>query len=75
MRETAIGYVPTDGAIRTDGLREAVDMDELFSLSKDFWQKEVASIGKYFAEQLPQDLPEEVASQLKQLEERVKTMK
>ena len=75
VRETAIGYVPTEGAIRMDGLKETVNMDELFALSKDFWEKEVGSIGKYFAEQLPQDLPEEVASQLKQLEERVRTMK
>lgn len=73
-RESAIGYVPTDGALNTDGLKDAVDMKQLFALPKDFWQQEVKSIGKYFKEQLPQDLPDEVANQLTELEERVRKM-
>ncbi|KAK2191430.1 hypothetical protein NP493_53g12055 [Ridgeia piscesae] len=72
--ESAIGYVPADGALNTDGLTDSVDMKQLFDLPKEFWQREVESIQKYFDEQLPQDLPEEVAGQLKELEERVRKM-
>ena len=66
--------MPTDGALNMDGLTDSVDMKQLFELPKEFWQREVESIQKYFDEQLPQDLPEEVAGQLKELEERVRKM-
>ena len=72
--KSAIGYVPTDGALNMDGLTDSVDMKQLFDLPKEFWQREVESIQKYFDEQLPQDLPVEVAGQLKELEERVREM-
>ena len=41
VKKTPIGYVPKEGSLRMDGLKEQVNMDELYSLPKDFWQKEV----------------------------------
>ncbi|XP_076325359.1 phosphoenolpyruvate carboxykinase [GTP], mitochondrial-like [Tachypleus tridentatus] len=72
-KTTAIGYVPKDGSLKTDGL-PAIDMNELMYVPKDFWQNEVQEIWKYFGEQLPQDLPNEIAEELKKLEKRVEKM-
>ena len=41
-RQTPIGYVPTSGSLRLDGLKEEVDIKALFDLPKDFWVKEVS---------------------------------
>lgn len=40
-KHTPVGYVPTAGSLRLDGLKEEVDMQALFSLPKDFWLQEV----------------------------------
>ncbi|KAE8742213.1 hypothetical protein FOCC_FOCC012227 [Frankliniella occidentalis] len=40
-KKTPVGYVPTAGSLRLDGLKEKVDMKQLFSLPKDFWIQEV----------------------------------
>ena len=71
---SAIGKIPKPGSLNLDGLQENVDMDELFRLPKDFWQTEVQEIQKYFDEQVNDDLPSEVADELKKLEDRVKQM-
>lgn len=73
-RTSAIGYVPKEGSLNLNGLKESVDMNGLFHLPKDFWQEETALIRKYFDEQVNRDLPEAVASELKALEERVSKM-
>lgn len=72
--QTPIGLIPSENAINLDGLKEPVDMDELFSLSKNFWLEEAFAIEKYFKEQVGKDLPEEIANQLKNLKRRVETM-
>ncbi|XP_071957603.1 phosphoenolpyruvate carboxykinase, cytosolic [GTP]-like isoform X2 [Antedon mediterranea] len=72
-KKTPIGLVPTKGSINTDNL-EPVDMDAIFDLPKEFWEKEVQSIRTYFDEQVNRDLPEEIANQLNALEERVRNM-
>ncbi|XP_070575805.1 phosphoenolpyruvate carboxykinase, cytosolic [GTP]-like [Ptychodera flava] len=72
--ETPIGYIPKEGALNFDGLDSPVSYKELFNVPKDFWQKEVQEIREYFNEQVNQDLPQEVADELKALEERVSKM-
>lgn len=39
--KTAIGYIPSEGALNLEGLKESVDTKQLFSLPKDFWLSEV----------------------------------
>ncbi|OQV21448.1 Phosphoenolpyruvate carboxykinase, cytosolic (GTP) [Hypsibius exemplaris] len=69
--KSAIGFLPAPGAINTDGLESPIDMDELFRLPKDFWTQEALAIGKFYDEQLPEDLPAEMRNQLDGLKERV----
>lgn len=70
-QKTPIGYIPKRNALRLDGLKD-VDYDKLFDIPKDFWLQEVASIRKYFDEQVGADLPAEIGRQLDQLEQRLK---
>jgi phosphoenolpyruvate carboxykinase (GTP) len=72
--ESAIGRIPTLGAIRTDGLQTEVDMREIFSISKDFWRQEVQDIEMYFSNQVGHDLPPQIANELNQLRVRVGKM-
>ncbi|XP_024300719.1 phosphoenolpyruvate carboxykinase, cytosolic [GTP] [Oncorhynchus tshawytscha] len=72
---SAVGYLPCKGSLNLEGLGEnQVNLEELFSLSKDFWQKEVEDIRAYFDIQVNDDLPNEVAKQLECLEHRVRQM-
>jgi len=72
-RETAIGLVPKEDAINTDGLGD-VDMKALFELPANFWKQECADIEKYFNDQVNTDLPEEMLNELNSLRERVSKM-
>lgn len=72
--ETAIGFLPKPGSINTEGLPSGLNMDELFRLPKDFWLEEVEAIGRFYDEQLPEDLPNEMREQLNGLRERVNNM-
>ena len=72
--KSPIGYLPSNDSIDMSGLKESVDMGELFHLPKDFWQTEVVQIRDYFNEQIPKDLPETIADQLSQLEQRINKM-
>lgn len=73
-RETAIGYVPTEGALNLDGLKDEVNYKELFDIPKDFWMEETFAIDKYFKEQVGMDLPEAIENELKNLKKRVDAM-
>jgi phosphoenolpyruvate carboxykinase (GTP) len=71
-RETAIGYMPTPGSIdRTglDGVTDA-DMEELLSVDRDGWLREVGLVKEHYA-RFGDRLPEELRSQLAALEERL----
>lgn len=70
--ETAVGYVPK--TLSLEGLTEKVDMDQLFDLPKDFWEDEISAFRKYLTEQVGDDVPQEVHTQLAQLEARVANM-
>lgn len=72
--QSAIGNLPRKGSLNLEGLQEDVDMDALFSIPKEYWQKEVKDIGKYFDEQVHEDLPPEIMKELRSLEARVNSM-
>nr|XP_045583739.1 phosphoenolpyruvate carboxykinase, cytosolic [GTP]-like [Procambarus clarkii] len=69
--ESAIGLLPKASSMNLSGLEESVDMDELFSIPKEFWEHEVRDVAKYFDEQVGDDLPNEIREQLMLLEKRV----
>uniref|UniRef100_A0A3P9CJZ4 Phosphoenolpyruvate carboxykinase, cytosolic [GTP] n=1 Tax=Maylandia zebra TaxID=106582 RepID=A0A3P9CJZ4_9CICH len=71
---SAVGYLPCRDSLNLQGLQGHVDLDELFSLDQEFWQREVDEIRKYFTTQVNADLPNEVAQQLALLQQRVKQM-
>uniref|UniRef100_A0A3Q3X7U3 Phosphoenolpyruvate carboxykinase, cytosolic [GTP] n=1 Tax=Mola mola TaxID=94237 RepID=A0A3Q3X7U3_MOLML len=70
---SAVGYLPRHDSLNLQGLQD-VDLNELFSLDRDFWQREVEEVRKYFATQVNADLPDEVARQLELLRRRVAQM-
>ncbi|KAL8179541.1 UNVERIFIED_CONTAM: Protein kinase C-like 1 [Gekko kuhli] len=72
-RLTAIGYIPDDAGLNLKGL-EGVDMQALFDVSKEFWEKEVEEIKKYFEEQVNADLPYEMEREVLALEQRIKQL-
>lgn len=72
--KSAVGYLPKPGSINMSGLKENVDMNQLFYLPKEFWQQEVKDVEKYFEEQVSDDLPPEIMVELRNLEQRVNTM-
>lgn len=70
--ETPIGRIPAGpGALRTDGLERPVDLEQLFSLPRDFWQQEVEEIETYFEQQVGADLPATIRRELSDLKERL----
>lgn len=73
-KESAIGRIPNEGSLRLDGMESQVNMDELFSLPKDFWMEETKSIEKYFEDQINKDLPQEIADELTKLKNRVQKL-
>lgn len=70
---SAVGYLPGYDSLNLQGLQD-VDLNELFSLDREFWQREVEEVRKYFTTQVNDDLPNEVARQLELLHQRVKQM-
>ena len=70
--ETPIGYMPTPGAIDTEGLDISEEaMKELLTVNKEEWLEEVASIREYY-KIYGDKLPEELEKQLNALEERLR---
>ncbi len=70
--KTPIGYMPTEDAIYTEGLKvSAEDMRELLKVNKEEWLQEVESIKEHYQNYEPK-LPQELKNQLKALEERLK---
>ena len=69
--ETAIGYVPTDSALDTDGLEiDPTTLAQLLAVDNDAWRGEVDLISGHFefiGEQLPQAMKDELAKLEKRL--------
>ena len=70
-RRSAVGWLPAEGALRLDGLQQRPDMEQLFSLPGQFWRTEVEQVSRYLADQVGDDLPNQVADQLDALRQRV----
>lgn len=73
-QSTPIGRIPTPGSINMEALKQRVDEKQLFSIPKKFWQKEVEEIKQYYDNQLPNDLPQEIAKEWQELKSRVEDM-
>lgn len=71
---SAVGYLPSPHSLNLHGLEQDVDLEELFALDRDFWEREVEDVRKYFTMQVNDDLPNEVARQLELLQQRVRQM-
>jgi len=69
--KSAVGLVPAEGEINLEGLDEPVDMEQLFSVPKQFWLEEVEELRTYFKQQVGSSLPTEITRQLDQLESRL----
>jgi phosphoenolpyruvate carboxykinase (GTP) len=69
--ETAIGYVPADGALPTEGLDVTADaLTELLRVDVDEWRAEVPSIAEHF-DALGSRLPAALRDELGALEKRL----
>jgi phosphoenolpyruvate carboxykinase (GTP) len=69
--ETAIGVLPTEGAIDTQGLSiDDADLAELLRVDVEEWRQEVPSIEEHYA-MLGERLPEELRDELSALEKRL----
>ncbi|XP_055853807.1 phosphoenolpyruvate carboxykinase [GTP]-like [Episyrphus balteatus] len=73
-KDSAIGLLPSDGALTTDGLNLPESLDKLFELPKDFWQQEVKDIEKYFETEIGNHLPKAVSKELTYLKEQISKM-
>lgn len=69
--KSPIGYLPKKESFPLDHLDAKVDLDELFSVPKEFWNIEANVIQKYFEEQLGSDTPKALLNQLQQLKNRL----
>ncbi|CAG5082727.1 Similar to Pepck: Phosphoenolpyruvate carboxykinase [GTP] (Drosophila melanogaster) [Cotesia congregata] len=69
-RDSAIGFIPKDGTLNTEGLKD-INLEELFKLPKDFWEKEVKELKEYFDAQVGKDLPVAISTELNNLEKNV----
>lgn len=69
--KTAIGYLPTVDAIDTEGLDISTsDLEEILTVSKDEWLKEIESIKDHYKSYGPK-LPKDLQDQLAALEKRL----
>lgn len=70
-KKTPIGFVPTDGSLNNESMSHHIDFNELFSIPKEFWQKEIEEIETYFDQQVGSDLPIEISNELNALKRRI----
>jgi len=77
VTNSAVGILPTAGAINTsglDGFEDPSALADCFSIDQKFWNDEIEAIRKYFDEQLQTDLPKEIGDELDSLADRVGKM-
>ena len=61
------------GSIDTSGL-EHVNMDEIFSLPKDYWIEDIRETKQFLDDQLTTDLPPTLKHELDEQEKRIHAM-
>lgn len=69
-----VGNIPKPGTVNIDGLGK-IDMDELMSIPKKYWNEELVSLKKYFEDQFNEDLPQEMWDQYNKLKQRIADIK
>lgn len=67
-----IGYLPKTEALITTNLKDDIDLDQLFSVDKSFWEQEVQDLQRYFNEQLGSDLPVAIQEEIDALKQRIR---
>ena len=73
--DTAIGYMPKEGAINTNGLNISAEaMKEITSVDKEGWKKEIADIRANHYPKFKHHLPKELNEQLDILEANLQKM-
>src|SRR5262249_16862514 len=68
-RQTPIGLLPDQ--TKSNGILDGDVNPTLLEISKDFWFDECKGIRKYFEENVNEDLPDEITSELNALEKRL----
>ncbi|XP_014292087.1 phosphoenolpyruvate carboxykinase [GTP] [Halyomorpha halys] len=68
--KTPIGWIPKVESINTDGLSD-VNLKEALDVPIDFWKKEVGDCSTYFDEQMPEDFPPRLKTELEELKKRI----
>lgn len=71
--ETPIGTVPAKGSVNLEGLGE-VNWDELMSVPADYWKQDAHEIRKFLDEQVGEDLPQQVRSEMDAQEQRIQAL-
>lgn len=59
-----IGLLPKLNSFNLKGIKNDVNMEELFRLPRSFWQKEVEDLRNYFDSQVGDDLPRVIRFEL-----------
>jgi phosphoenolpyruvate carboxykinase (GTP) len=71
--ETPIGVIPADGELNTEGLEISEEqLQQLFEIDFEAWSYEVKGTAQFF-EQFGGKLPRDLAIELSQLEDRLKS--
>ncbi|KAK9308492.1 hypothetical protein QLX08_001641 [Tetragonisca angustula] len=65
--DSTVGLLPKSESFNLENLSKDVNMEELFSLPKSFWEKEVRDIREYFDMQVGDDLPAAIREELELL--------
>lgn len=73
-QDSPIGYLPKPESLNLDGLNDNVDLKELFSLPREFWQKEAQELRDYLESQVGDDLPSAIREELEKLEKNVENL-
>jgi len=73
--KSPIGWLPKEGSINMSGLKVPVNWQELFSVPKEFWLKETEAIGKFLEEQVGEDVPARIRSELFAMKNRLNEWK
>lgn len=74
FEETPIGLIPSKGALHLEGMKENIDLEEIFKIDRDFWLQEVKDIQQYFDEQVGDELPKQIQKEIDDLKKRVSEM-
>jgi len=64
-----VGLLPKKGSINLQGL--VVDWDKLMSIPKDYWTSDIEETYKWLDEQLGDDLPQDIRTQIEQQKQRL----